>query len=65
LADIEEAMRLAPDRPDPWFARATIYDSQRRRVAALADYRRALELAPANWQHRAAIQRWVATLERK
>ncbi|MEB3226388.1 MAG: tetratricopeptide repeat protein [Synechococcus sp.] len=46
LADLDEAIRLAPDQVEPYFNRGAILEQQQRFTKAIADYNRAIELDP-------------------
>jgi tetratricopeptide (TPR) repeat protein len=46
LADLNEAIRLAPDQVDPYFNRGAILEQLQRFTDAIADYDKAIELDP-------------------
>ena len=46
LADLNEAVRLAPDEVDPYFNRGAILEQKQQYEAAIDDYNKAIELDP-------------------
>ncbi|MBI5692173.1 MAG: tetratricopeptide repeat protein [Verrucomicrobia bacterium] len=57
-----EALLLAPTEPRAWYARAQARRGAGDKTGALADARRALELAPPGHPFRATIETWLADL---
>jgi tetratricopeptide (TPR) repeat protein len=62
LASLDEAIRIDPTRPEPYANRGWVHDMRGDRDAAVADYRRALELAPREWPARRAIEDRLAAV---
>lgn len=50
-----ELIQRAPDRPEPYFARATISMKRGNTGKAITDYRKALTLQPVSWQKRQIV----------
>jgi Flp pilus assembly protein TadD len=48
LADLNQAVRLEPDNVQAYKLRGSLLASSGRRDQAIADYRKALELAPSD-----------------
>ncbi len=62
LADAEVVIGADPKGPLGWYVRGCIRGDQRRRAEALADFVKALEVAPRDWDRRAEVERFIEML---
>jgi tetratricopeptide (TPR) repeat protein len=63
VADATEAIRLNDRLPDAYSNRGLGHRALGRRADAIADFRKALSLAPAEWKPRADVERALRALE--
>ncbi len=68
IRDFEAALKLNPRLPEPWMNRGLAREGLAKREparsrelleGAASDYRRTLEMTPATWPHRAAVERFL------
>ena len=64
LADLDEALRLAPSNAEARATRGAIHLQRGDRDRARDDYRRALETAPPDWKLRAEVEQCLERLDR-
>jgi tetratricopeptide (TPR) repeat protein len=65
LADVEHALKLAPDEAQVFDARGHIFEALGRRDEAIADFRRALEIEPFLRSSQDALKRLEGTVGRQ
>ena len=56
LSDYNDTIRLSPRYPEAYVNRASVKLKTFDRAGGVADLKKALEVAPASWPHRAEIQ---------
>lgn len=59
IADLDEAIRLAPKNPDSWKLRGYAKYAAGMGDDAVPDYKKALEVAPKDWPDRKEVEEWL------
>lgn len=64
VADFTEVIRLKPSHPEAWSHRAGCRMLQGDKAGALADFERALEVAPPKWPRRDYVEKMIRELRK-
>lgn len=62
ILDFTEALKMNPQYSKSLVARGLVFSAGGDRNSALSDFRKALELSPADWSERKAVEAEIARL---